>query len=221
MTRARRYPGRLAVEFQCPPDDRVLRLDTRVADIQEESPTLQSLLNELNVNAAGWWWWIDHMNSSVHCSINCAVDTATWWWPNILMGVLPNYAATTEALANRLAMVGRGSVVQASHPEKGPRPELDGWILGTRLGERKPVASLDLGSRLSNLRDSRRRSESCGPITSIACRGHSPRRSSTTPDGSGSCFEDTGIRSSVGAGRSPPFLASPILARASRLRGCV
>ena len=138
------YPGRLAVEFQCPPDDRVLRLDTRVADIQEEPPTLHSLLNELNINAAGWWWWIDHISSSVHCSINCAVDTTAWWWPSILMGVLPNYAATTEALADRLATLGRGSVVQASHPEKGPRPELDGWILGTRLGERQPVASLDL-----------------------------------------------------------------------------
>jgi hypothetical protein len=141
------YPGRLGVDFRIkgsPDDSKFLHVDTEVVEVPDESKALHSLLNDLNVHAAGWWWWFDRSSGTVICSISAVVDPKAWWWPQILHGVLPLYATATESMADRLVEITHGVVKLKEHPERGHRTEVDGFILGTRLGARDMSASLDL-----------------------------------------------------------------------------
>jgi hypothetical protein len=141
------HPSRLAVELRCQRDpigDPSLYIDTVVIDDADGTLGLFQWLNDLNVHSAGWWWWFDPTARTVHCSSSCAVRPMEWWWPSILLGVLPYVATVTESMADGLARVSNGTVHSFAHPGRGVRTSVDGWILGVRLGPREPTASLDL-----------------------------------------------------------------------------
>jgi hypothetical protein len=141
------FPGRLAVDFRVtrvPESLPLLRVDTDVVRAEAETNELLELLNELNVHAAGWWWWLDRPSRTVKCSMSAVVDPVAWWWPMVLSEVLPAYATATESMADRIAEVTHGAVRLAAHPERGLRPNLDGFVVNTRLGPRDMNASMDL-----------------------------------------------------------------------------
>jgi hypothetical protein len=167
------YPTRLGVELRSATDAQgheFLTVDTRVVVLPRGAPEPQELLNELNVHAAGWWWWFDDRTDTVFCSMRCRADPAAWSWPHILLGILPLYATAADAMADRVAEVTGGDVAVALHPERGLRPDVDGFVVAARMGPRDPSASLDVWiSTLDYARLDTALSILSGEGTSVGC----------------------------------------------------
>lgn len=145
------YPGRVAVDIRAedrPEGPPALRVDTAVVESTAETADLRAHLNELNVQACGWWWWFDPASHRVTCSMTVRADARAWWWPSILHGLMPLYATAIESMADCLADRHGGVVRVAEHPVRGARPEVDGFITGIRespkAGPREMRASVDL-----------------------------------------------------------------------------
>ncbi len=137
------FPGRFAVRLWCYEQDglpAIVQLDAQVVHGAQPTEALLQTLSDLNAHAAGWWWWWHE--GVVRCSLRCAADATNWWWPLALFDAAPIAVTVSESMADELARVSDGQVSYVEHPERGPRPSLDGWISGTRLGVRDPGAAL-------------------------------------------------------------------------------
>lgn len=140
------YPSRLAVRLLCEAADLapVVRADIRVVTGAVPTEDLFRWLSDLNAHAAGWWWWLDTATGDVHCSITCLAQVEAWWWPSVLLCMLPHAVTVADAMADELARASRGSICNQEHPQRGARGNVDGWLPGVRLGPRDLTASLDL-----------------------------------------------------------------------------
>lgn len=139
------FPARLAVQVRYSPPGPGAQVEARIHVVSGAALTddLSRWLNYLNAHSLGWWWWFDDAQGDVYCSVRCCAEPMAWWWAFILSRVLPHAVTVSEAMAERLANAGLGTVATAAHPERGPRPRPDGWLLGVQLGPRDMSASLD------------------------------------------------------------------------------
>jgi len=140
------YPGTLAVQVRYSLDgnrDGGVDVNIRVVRGAELTIDLAQWLNDSNAHALGWWWWFEQDTGDVYCSMRTTTDAQTWWWPMITTLALPHAVTVAESMARIIADAGNGQVALESHPSRGPRAEVDGWILGTQLGPRDMAASLD------------------------------------------------------------------------------
>lgn len=139
------YPGRLAVELRPRVAGSVSQLDVRIRVVRGAVLTqdLTQWLNDLNAHALGWWWWYDEATGDLYCFMKCVIDPKVWWWPLVMNRVLPHAVTVAERMAPTLSAAGMANVADEVHPTRGPRPQVDGWLLGTQLGPRDMSASLD------------------------------------------------------------------------------
>lgn len=112
------------------------------ADVSVTAAGLE-ILDALNRAAAGWLWRLDE-DGSVHCTCIAPADAKQWWWIEFFRDALAQMSACAELAADEVAKAFEGTVVVGAHPERGPRPQLDGWVDGVTLGNRDLSASLDL-----------------------------------------------------------------------------
>jgi len=140
------YPGRLRIDFTLAPGPTfpTLAVDVVVVRNASRQPAILNVLDDLNVHAAGWWWWIDPVSGDISASMRCVVKSEDWWWPQVIHEVLPWFATVTESVADRLALATDGGVAAAPHPQRGPREHVDEWITNCRMGQREPIAALDI-----------------------------------------------------------------------------
>lgn len=140
------HPGRLRIDFSLAWDAGApsLSVDAVVVRNASRQPAVLAAIDDLNVHAGGWWWWIDLGTGDISASMRCVVKKDYWWWPQVVRGVLPLFAAVTESMADQLARTSGGDVADEPHPERGTRRDVDGWIQSCRMGQREPSAVLNL-----------------------------------------------------------------------------
>lgn len=115
-----------------------------VRQVERVSPDLLVRLNDLNAHAAGWVYWFDSDQQVITSTMVCPVEQKAWWWCWALLLTHQHQVTVAESIADELAELAEGEVAVISHPERGVRLDVDGWIIGARLGAREPSASLDL-----------------------------------------------------------------------------
>lgn len=145
------FAGRLATRVTGSADRRPSPLNAEielVRGISAPSPQLLRRINDLNAHAVGWCVWFDNRTGSVRSTMRCNIEQQSWWWCWQLLLQLPHHATAADAVADELADLGNGLVAVVPHPRRGLRPNVDGWILGTRLGINEPVAALGVFSTL-------------------------------------------------------------------------
>lgn len=137
--------GRLSAHLRLIPrdDEHILRCDiTLVTGIQELSPVLLSRMNDLNAHAYGWLIWYDSTSQTIVSTYAAAASRNNWWWTWFTLETIPIQATVAESVADELARLADGSVAMTTHPTRGLRNGVDGWVIAGRMGSREPVASL-------------------------------------------------------------------------------
>jgi hypothetical protein len=114
-----------------------------VEQVRQLPPDLAWLLNYLNIWALGWVYWFDADNQRIVSTARFRVVQAEWWWLSMMEDSVVRQANAAEVAAEELADVSGGHAVVAAHPERGPRPDIDGWLHGIRLGPQDLSAGLD------------------------------------------------------------------------------
>jgi len=140
------FPSRLALEVTevVAGDEKALRSDVVVVrNVADASPELLLRLNDLNAHAAGWVYWFDPDDGVITATALCPIVQKSWWWCWVVLLLQQHQVTVAESIADELAQLAGGDVAVASHPQRGTRPEVDGWITVARLGSREPSASLD------------------------------------------------------------------------------
>jgi hypothetical protein len=121
----------------------ILRCDiTLVTEIRELSPELLSRMNDLNSHAYGWLIWYDPTKKTIVSTYAAAASRSNWWWTWFTLETIPIQATVAESVSDELARLVGGSVAVTTHPARGLRTGVDGWVIAGRMGSREPVASL-------------------------------------------------------------------------------
>lgn len=107
------------------------------------SDDLALLLNHLNKWSFGWLYWFDPTSGSIVSTSRARVAQAEWWWGVVMNRLLSHQVNAAEVAAPLIAATAGGVEAVRSHPARGTRPDLDGWLGGVRLGPIDLSSALD------------------------------------------------------------------------------
>jgi hypothetical protein len=137
--------GRLGAHLQLIPwgHEHILRCDIPLVEgVRDLSPGLLVRLNEMNAHSYGWMLWWNPNDQTIVSTYAAPASRTNWWWTWFTLETLPLQVTVAESIADELANISGGRVATRNHPSRGLRPEVDGWVVAGRLGNREPIASL-------------------------------------------------------------------------------